>query len=224
MSRERLSPANRIHRILLVDPMEVVRIGLAKIIGAASHLIVSATTGDCDDVADLIEHHRPHVMIAEPFQKSRDGIIWIKDLAAQFPQTKILVASSNAEATYAERALRAGASGYWMKSGTADELLEAIDTVLSGELYVSPRVALLAVHKLVDRPVKGSGQVALLSDRELHVFALIGASHGVGRIAQELNISRKTVETHCEHIKLKLGYRDAETLKHGAREFLSPGN
>ena len=84
---------------------------------------------------------------------------------------------------------RAGASGYWMKSGTADELLEAIDTVLSGELYVSPRVALLAVHKLVDRPVKGSGQVDLLSDRELQVFALIGASHGVGRIAQELNTS-----------------------------------
>ena len=89
-----------------------------------------------------------------------------------------------------------------MKNGTADELLEAIDTVLGGELYVSPRVALLAVHKLVDRPVKGVGQVGLLSDRELQVFALIGASHGVGRIAQELNISRKTVETHCEHIKV----------------------
>ena len=225
MSRERLFPARKsIHRILLVDPMEVVRIGLAKIIGAASHFVVCATTGDCDDVPDLIERHQPHVIIAEPFQQNRDGIMWIKDLAREFPQMKILVASSNAEATYAERALRAGASGYWMKSGTADELLEAIDTVLSGELYVSPRVALLAVHKLVDRPMKGSGQVGLLSDRELHVFALIGASHGVGRIAQELNISRKTVESHCEHIKLKLGYRDAETLKHGARQFLEPRN
>jgi DNA-binding NarL/FixJ family response regulator len=224
VSRERLAPANRIRRILLVDPMEVVRIGLAKIIGAASHFIVCATTGDCDDVPDLIERHQPHVMIAEPFQQNRDGIMWIKDLTREFPQMKILVASSNAEATYAERALRAGASGYWMKSGTADELLEAIDTVLSGELYVSPRVALLAVHKLVDRPVKGSGQAGLLSDRELHVFALIGASHGVGRIAQELNISRKTVETHCEHIKLKLGYSDAEALKHGARAFLGQGN
>ena len=67
---------------------------------------------------------------------------------------------------------------------------------------------------------KGAGQVGLLTDRELQVFALIGASHGVGRIAQELKISRKTVETHCEHIKRKLGYSDAESLKHGAREFL----
>jgi DNA-binding NarL/FixJ family response regulator len=200
--------------------MEIVRVGLGKIIAAAAGLVVCAGTGDYDDVTDLIERHRPHLMIAEPFHENRDGVTWIKNLARAFPQTKILVASSNAEATYAERVLRAGASGYWMKSGTADELLKAIDTILSGELYVSPRVALLAVHKLVDRPVKGSRQVELLSDRELHVFALIGAGHGVGRIGQELNISRKTVESHCEHIKLKLGYSDAESLKHGARDFL----
>ena len=211
---------NHVRRILLVDGMEIVRVGLSKIITAAAGLIVCAGTGDYDDVTDLIERHRPHLMIAEPFHENRDGVTWIKNLARAFPQTKILVASSNAEATYAERVLRAGASGYWMKSGTADELLKAIDTVLGGELYVSPRVALLAVHKLVDRPVKGSRQVGLLSDRELHVFALIGAGHGVGRIGQELNISRKTVESHCEHIKLKLGYSDAESLKHGARDFL----
>jgi DNA-binding NarL/FixJ family response regulator len=200
--------------------MEIVRVGLGKIIAAAG-LVVCAGTGDYDDVTDLLKRHRPHLMIAEPFQQNRDGIMWIKDLAREFPQTKILVASSNAEATYAERALRAGASGYWMKSGTSAGLLEAIDTVLNGELYVSPRIALLAVHELINRTGKGSGQVGPLSDRELPVFALIGAGHGVGRIAQELNISRKTVESHCEHIKLKLGYSNAESLKHGAREFLS---
>ena len=205
---------------MLVDGMEIIRIGLVNIISAASQFVICAATGDYDEVPDLIERHRPRLVIVEPFQEHRDGITWIKDLAREFPQTKILVASSNSETTYAERILRAGASGYWMKNGTAAELLEAIDTVLGGELYVSPRVALLAVHKLVDRPVNGAGQVGLLSDRELQVFALIGASHGVGRIAQELNISRKTVETHCEHIKRKLGYSDAESLKFGARELL----
>jgi DNA-binding NarL/FixJ family response regulator len=204
------SASKRSRRILLVDGFEVVRSGLKSILAAVSQFVVCAATGDYDDVPDLIERHRPHLVVVEPFQESRDGIVWIKDLVADFPRTKILIASSNAEATYAERALRAGASGYWMKSDTAAELLQAIDTVLNGELYVSPRVALLAIHK----------GVAMLSDRELHVFALIGASHGVGRIAQELGISRKTVETHCEHIKLKLGYRDAESLKRGARELL----
>jgi DNA-binding NarL/FixJ family response regulator len=158
-------------------------------------------------------------MIVEPFHRCQDGIIWIKDLARAFPQTKILVASSNAEPTYAGRALRAGASGYWMKGGTGAELLEAIEMVLSGEPYVSPRIALLAVRELISRQAKVPDQEVRLSDRELHMLALICAGHDVGRIAQELKISHKTVKSYCEHIKLKLGYCDAKSLKQDAREF-----
>ena len=68
--------------------MEVIRVALLNIISAVSQLMVCAATGDYDEVEDLIERHRPHLMIAEPFHKNRDGILWIKDLAAQFPQTK----------------------------------------------------------------------------------------------------------------------------------------
>src|SRR4029434_9390567 len=191
--------SNQVHRILLVDGMEVVRLRLDKVIAAASGVVVCAATGDYDDVTGLLKRHRPHLMIAEPFHHCQDGIVWIKDLARAFPQTKILVASSNAEATYAERALSAGASGYWMKSGSAAELLEAIEMVLSGEPYVSPRIALLAVRELINRPAKTPGHVAQLSDRELHMLALISAGHGIARIAQELKISRKAVESDYEH-------------------------
>ena len=103
-----------------------------------------------------------------------------------------------------------------MKGGSAETLVRAIDSVLGGEIYVSPSVALLAVHKLVEPNHNGARSIDHLSDRELHVFTLIAAGHGVGQIADELGISRKTVETHCEHIKLKLGYPDAEALKRGA--------
>ena len=204
-----------------MDGMELMRVALVQIITAVSNLIVCATTGDCDDVDDLVERHRPHLVILEPFHEDRDGIMWIKDLAARFPQTKILVASSKAETAYAERALRAGASGYWMKTGSAGELLCAIDKVLGDEIYVSPRIALLAVSKLVGRNVNGCEAFSNLTDRELHVFSLIGAGHGIGRIAETLGISRKTVETYCERIKLKLGYSDADALKRGARDFLT---
>ena len=68
--------------------MELIRVALLKILSAVSNLIVCAATGDCDEVADLVERHRPHLVIAEPFQENRDGIMWIKDLAARFPQTK----------------------------------------------------------------------------------------------------------------------------------------
>jgi len=199
--------------------MEVVRLGLDKIIAAAPDVMVCAATGDYHEVTGLLKRHRPHLMIAEPFHHCQDGIIWIKDLARAFPQTKILVASSKAETTYAERALRAGASGYWMKSGSAAELLEAIEIVLSGEPYVSPRIALLAVRELINRHAKVPGQEAQLSDREFHMLALICADHGVSRIAQELKISRKSVRSYCERIKLKLGYSGAKSLGQDAREF-----
>jgi len=195
-----------------VDETELCRVGLAQIIGAASSLEICGETGDYDEVTDLLKRHRPHLMIAEPFHRCQDGIIWIKDLARAFPQTKILVASSNAEPTYAERALRAGASGYWMKGSPAAELLEAIEMVLSGEPYVSHRIALLAVRELINRQAKVPSQEVRLSDRELHMLALICAGHDVGRIAQELKISRKTVQSHCARIKLKLGYSDAKSL------------
>ena len=201
--------------------MELIRVALVQIISAASNLIVCATTGDCDDVEDLVKRHRPHLVIVEPFHEHRDGIMWIKDLAAHFPQTKILVASSKAETAYAERALRAGASGYWMKTSTADELLRAIDKVLGDEIYVSQRIALLAFSKLVGRNFNGPEAFSNLTERELHVFSLIGAGNGVGRIADALGISRKTVETYCERIKLKLGYADADALKRGAHDFLT---
>lgn len=198
--------------------MEVVRLGLDKMIAAASGVMVCAATGDYENVTDLLKRHRPHLMIAEPFHHCQDGIIWIRDLARAFPQTKILVASSKAEPTYAERALRAGASGYWVKSGPAAELLEAIEMVLSGEPYVSPRIALLAVRELINRTAKIPSQEAQLTDRELHMLALICAGHSIGRIAQELKISRQLVKSYYEHIKLKLGYSDSKSLRQDARK------
>ena len=110
--------------------------------------------------------------------------------------------------------------GDWMKSGSAESLVRAIDRILGGELYVSSGLGLLAVHKLIDPHDLRDRSVADLSDRELHVFTRIAAGHGVGQIARELGISRKTVETHCEHIKLKLHFENAEALRHGAQQLL----
>ncbi|MGH8092161.1 MAG: LuxR C-terminal-related transcriptional regulator [Chthoniobacterales bacterium] len=221
MTRSPLSSVlSKACRVLLIDGMEVFRIGLAQVVASIPQLLVCATTGDYGEIPQLIERHRPHLLIAEPFRNNEDGIFWIKDLHGRFPRTKILVASSNSESTYAERILRAGASGYWMKDGTSERLHEAIQTVLAGEIWVSPRVGLLAVRKLVAGSEKKRDLLSQLSNRELTIFTSIGAGHGTGQIARELGISRKTVETHCAHIKLKLGYRSAAALKRGASESL----
>jgi DNA-binding NarL/FixJ family response regulator len=97
-------------------------------------------------------------------------------------------------------------------------LIRALNTVLAGEFYVSPRIALRAVHEVVNGSTTHP-KIPNLTDRELHVFTLNGAGLGTSRIARELGISPKTVETYHEHIKLKLGYRDADALHRGAREW-----
>ena len=157
------------------------------------------------------------MLLIEPFLENRDAIRWIKDLAREFPRIRILVVSRQSERTYAERALCAGASGYWMKNSSVEELMHAIETVLAGEIYASRAMTSVAMHKFAGGRELPHG-LDVLSDREMAVFALIASGHGTGQIAKELGISRKTVETHCKHIKLKLGYPDAEALHRDARE------
>ena len=175
------------------------------------------------DAGELIQQHRPDILLLEPFLEDRDGIVWIKELVKEYPQTRILIVSRQSERIYAERALHAGAAGYWMKNGSADELMRALQTVAAGEIYASPAITALAMERFAHRENLPRG-LDSLSDRELAVFSLIAAGRRSGEIAKELGISRKTIETHCEHIKQKLGYANAEELKGGARELLGTGD
>jgi DNA-binding NarL/FixJ family response regulator len=192
---------------------------MAAIVGRNARYHVCGAAHCSSEADTLLRQERPDLLLIEPFLENHDGIRWINDLATEFPQTRILVVSRQSEQAYAERALHAGASGYWMKNGSEEELWHAIETVLAGELYVSPAILSVAIHKFAGHRGKGS-TLDHLSDREMAVFSLIAAEHGTGQIAQELGISRKTVETHCEHIKLKLGYVGCEELRRGARESL----
>jgi len=193
--------------------------GLVAIIGRDRRYHVCGAAHTFEEANKLVRQHRPGVLLIEPFLESRDAIRWIKDLAMEFPHIRILVVSRQSERTYAERALRAGASGYWMMNSSVDELMRAIETVLAGEIYASQAITSFAMRKLAGGRNLPYG-LDVLSNREMAVFALIAAGHGTGQIAKELGVSRKTVETHCEHIKLKLGYPDAEALRRGARELL----
>ena len=193
--------------------------GMAAIVRRDKRYHVCGGAHDFFDAGELIRKHRPDVLLIEPFLEDRDGILWIKELVSEYPQTRILMVSRQSERVYAERALHAGAAGYWMKNSSPEELMRAVETIAAGKIYTSPAVTALAVERFAGRenlPPK----VGELSDPELAVFALIAAEHRPGEIAKELGISRKTVVSHSEHIKLKLGYPDAEALKRGARELL----
>jgi len=205
-------------RIVVADDSTAAREGIAAIVRRDLRCSVCGLATDRVTTIELVEEYQPDLLILEPFFGHHDGIFFLKELTARFPRTRILVVSRLPEEIYAERALRAGALGYWMKTGTQEELICAIETVLAGELYVSSRIALHAVHEVVDHPAAHCS-TPNLTDRELHVFALGGTGFGTSRIAKELGISAKTVETYQERIKLKLGYSDAEALHRGAREW-----
>jgi DNA-binding NarL/FixJ family response regulator len=207
-------------RVVVVGDTVISREGMAAILRRDPRFIVCAAVHQREGAEKVLHLHHPDLLLLEPFLESADDFPGIKDIATRFPHVRILVVSRHAEGVYAERALRAGASGYFVKSGTADELLHAAAAVVSSQLRVISPVAPEARHRLLNRGVKTNSDLSNLSNRELEVFSLIAVGHGVGRIAHQLGISRKTVETHCEHIKQKLNYRDAKALKHGAREML----
>ena len=100
--------------------------------------------------------------------------------------------------------------------------MRAVETVAAGEIYASPALTALVLKRFAHRENLPRG-VDALSDRELAVFSLIAAGHRPGEIAKELGISRKTIQTHCEHIKQKLGYSNAKELKRGAHDLLGAG-
>ena len=217
MKAGRKAISSRRPRIVVADDSTVAREGIAAIIRELPCALCGLAT-DQQSTTKLLEEHHPDLLLVEPFFGNRDGIFFLKELAGRFPETRILVVSKQQEEIYAERALRAGASGYWVKTGTREELIHALETVLAGELHVSPGIALVAVHRLIENPA-AYRHASNLTDRELHVFGLIGAGFGTNRIAKELGISPRTVETYDEHIKIKLGYPDAEALRRGARDW-----
>ena len=209
-------------RVVVVGDTCVSEAGMEAIVGRDKRYKVCGGAHGFYNAGELIRKYRPDILLIEPFLEDRDGILWIKDLAREFPKTRILIVSRQSERVYAERALHAGAAGYWMKNGSAAELMRAVEAVASGQIYASRAITALAMERFAQREKLPRGLDAL-SDRELAVFSLIAARRRPAEIAKELGISRKTIETHCEHIKQKLGYGDAEELKQGARELLGVG-
>ncbi len=208
-------------RVMVVDDHPLVREGLQAMISRQPDLICCGEADSAAGTQEAIESCKPDLLLLDLRLRSDDGLELVKALIARFPSLRILVISQFDEALYAERALRAGARGYVMKEQVTDEVLNAIRTILAGELYVSPRIAALALHKMIEtRPAAPRGGLESLTDRELQVFQLLGAGLSTRHIATKLHLSFKTVETHRENIKHKLGLPDAAELARRAADWV----
>jgi DNA-binding NarL/FixJ family response regulator len=203
----------RKYRLIVVDDHPVLRDGLIQLI---CHQPDLDATGFADNTADakrLVEKSEPDLIILDLRLKTGDALDLIKSLRVEHPNVKVLVLSQYDELIFAERTLRAGAAGYLMKDNAAEEILRAIRKVLSGDLYVSERVAGTFIRRsLQQKPETATSDVQQLSDRQLQVLQLIATAHSTRQIANELHLSVKTIETHRENIKLKLNLRNAAEL------------
>ncbi len=155
---------------------------------------------------------KPDVAIVDLSLKGSSGLELIKQLRAQALKLKLLVFTMRDEGIYAERALRAGADGYITKEEGTEKAIEAIRLLMQGKRYLSDKVAERMMDTLVGNSSGAEGAVDSLSDRELEVLELIGNGLGSREIAEKLHLSIKTIESHREHIKTKLGLARATEL------------
>ena len=205
-------------RVVVIDDHPVLREGLMQLLCSQPDLECTGAADNTADAKRLMAQSAPDLMILDLRLKSGDTLDLIKSLRLEHPDLKVLVLSQYDEMLFAERVLRAGASGYVMKENATDEILNAVRRVLAGDIYFSQRIGATFIRRsLEEKPAASHIGVERLSDRELQVFQLIAASFSTRDIAEQFHLSVKTVETHRENIKSKLGLENAAELNEFAR-------
>jgi len=197
--------ARRARRVLIVDDHPIVRLGLRRIMEHEPDLVVCGEAETAADARAAIKELEPDVVVIDISLKQGDGIELVRDVRAHHVGLPILVLSMHDETIYAERMLAAGANGYIMKQAASDQFLVSLRRVLDGGVYVSEAVGSHMIHKFATGGSYAStSPIDRLSNRELQVLRLIGKGVSTRGIADTLNLSVKTVESHRQRIKRKL--------------------
>jgi DNA-binding NarL/FixJ family response regulator len=198
-------------RVFIVDDHPVIYEGLARLIGNEPDMTVCGGAEGASAARAKLGESRPDAVVVDLALKEGTGLELIKDLHARYPDLPVLVLSMRDESVFAERALRAGARGYVMKEAAGVSLIGALKTVLKGNIYLSDSLSRRLLTRL-SKTAQCRNEIECLTDRELEVFGLLGHGLTTRQIAEKLGRSVKTVESHRENIKRKLGCRNAAEL------------
>jgi DNA-binding NarL/FixJ family response regulator len=199
-------------RILIVDDHPLMREGLRDTINRESDLIVCGEAETADQAVDAFQRLAPDLALVDITLPGRNGLELVKDLKAIHPRAAILAISMHDESLYAERMLRAGASGYITKQQPPAELLKAIRQVLDNRVYVSKEVSESLLRRFSGKPQANRSPVEILTDREFEIFQFIGEGKSPKEIALQLHITGKTVAVHSANIRQKLNLRSTARL------------
>ncbi len=204
-------------KIFLVDDHPIIRQGIKQVVERNEDMVVIGEASNANEAIKDINKLQPDLAIVDiMLDGSVNGIELVRSIRERFPKIHSIVLSMHDESIYAERAIRSGARGYIMKEVAPKNIVEAIRTVLSGELYISESQSKKIIDKLVHGSVDTDGlSLDSLSDREFEIFQLLGNGFSTKEIAGKLSLSIYTVESHKRNIKtkMKLG-SSSEVIKH----------
>ena len=206
-------------RTVIADDHPIVRAGLKQILSDASDIKVAAEAGDGHELLKLIRKEGVDVVLLDITMPGFMGLDALKQIKVEKPELPILVLSMHPEDQYGIRVLKAGASGYLMKSTAPDQLVSAIRKVYRGGRYVSPSLAEKMAFGLQTNATELPHEV--LSDREYQVLCMIASGKTVKEIAAELALSEKTVSTYRARILEKMNMKsNAELTHYGVKQNL----
>ena len=205
-------PIPLVTRILIADDFPVVRSGLRRLLDSKPDLEVVAEAADGHEAVEIALKEDIHLAILDVSMPRMTGIQAAAELHKRKPEIRLLMLSMHDSEQFLFEALKAGASGYVLKSGADTDIVDACRAAMRGESFLYPSAVTTLVRDYVERGGRGEEQFDVLTPRELEVLKLIAEAHTSKEIAELLFISIKTVERHRQNILDKLGMRDRVEL------------
>jgi two-component system response regulator NreC len=210
--------------ILVVDDHKILRQGLRTLLAKEADMEVLAEAEDGRGAVRLVRELSPQVVIMDVGMPDLNGIEATRQILQESPETKVIALSMHSDRRFVTNMIKAGASGYLLKDSAFEELATAIRVVMARKTYLSHEIA----HVVVTDYVQGGGSkdeysvFSILSPREREVLQLMAEGKANRQIAETLNVSLKTVETHRQQIMNKLGIHNiVELTKYAIREGLA---
>jgi len=208
--------------ILIVDDHPLFREGLKTIVSRDENFAVCAEAGSGEEGVSLARTHKPDIVLVDISMPDKSGIQMIRELKDELPQTRFVIISMHSEADYIVEAFRVGATGYIIKESAAGQLLEGLNTVAGGNIFLDSALSREVVFKLLqtksDSENDHDDPYSTLTPREQEVMRMLAEGLTAKGVAKELFISPKTVENHRTNLMKKLGLKSSvELVRYAAR-------